>query len=168
MAQMPAASSTEADIVAAPAPLKTSSPAKVAAEKAESAPDYSAVMKAMAQAKANRRQVARVVPATAKLRHVAPPVAAGDADEDHWGIQVGAYAQMAKAKQAATAAAHKLGKLVADGEVNVIRAKNGHVGLYRARVIGLPADTAREACRRLAKTHNSCSVVNANLKVASR
>jgi len=32
----------------------------------------------------------------------------------------------------------------------------------------LPEDTAREACRRLARKHSSCAVVNAGVNVASR
>lgn len=123
--------------------------------------DYRAVMKAMASA-----QNGQVPVATPKHVKVAKAVvdedddSSGDADDDNWGIQVGAYAQQAKAQKAANTALHNLGKLVADGEVSIARSKGRHAP-YRARLIGLTADTAKEACRRLGKKHMSCAVINA-------
>ena len=157
------------DELPAPAPAKHDPTFRMAA--VEPAADFQSVMKAMAQAKAGHVQLASAAPA-AKPRRRAEPVEAGDSedddDEDDWGIQVGAYAQQAKAKAAANSAAHMLGKLVSDGEIDVARSK-GHGGnIFRARVIGLPEDTAREACRRLARKHSSCAVVNAGVNVASR
>jgi D-alanyl-D-alanine carboxypeptidase len=121
--------------------------------------DYRAVMKAMAASKV----VAKASKPAQKAR--VQPVdddegASGDVDDENWGIQVGAYAQLAKAKLAATEARHKLGKLVADGEVSIAHGK-GHHAPYRARLIGLSQDTAREACRRLARNRVSCAVINA-------
>jgi hypothetical protein len=119
-------------------------------------------MKVMASAQAGHLSAAakRTKVARAKAVAEAEDDASGDADEDNWGIQVGAYAQPAKAKEAAANARHKLGKLVADGEVSVARSKGRHAP-YRARVIGLPEETAREACRRLSKSRVSCAVINA-------
>jgi D-alanyl-D-alanine carboxypeptidase len=115
------------------------------------------VMKAMAASKV----------ALAKPRHPAP-VESGDAEDDNWGIQVGAYAQPAKAKQAAAAAMHKLGNLVSDADVAVSKAKQGRHMMYRARLVGLAEDDARAACKRLSKAHASCSVIKSGVSVASR
>ncbi len=126
---------------------------------------YRTVMKAMAAARAGQVTTSH----TKLVAHAQPAKAAeeGDADDDNWGIQVGAFAQQAKARHAADAALHKLGKLAADGEISVSPGK-GHHRVYRARVIGLPEDTAHEACRRLNKSHVSCRVINAGVDVASR
>jgi D-alanyl-D-alanine carboxypeptidase len=124
--------------------------------------DYRAVMKAMASAQAGHVSTTAKPAKLARAKAVADndDDASGDADDDNWGIQVGAYAQQSKAKQAATAARHKLGKLVSDGEISIARSGKPHAS-YRARLIGLPEETAREACRRLNKSHISCAVVNA-------
>ncbi len=128
--------------------------------------DTRAVMRAMASAKA--------APAARKIAKARPPKAAddsddaaGDADEDNWAIQVGAYSQSAKARSAAEAAFRKLGKLVADGEVSVARSKGRH-HIYRARVIGLPENTAHKACSRLNKSHMACKVINLGVNVATK
>lgn len=119
-------------------------------------------------AAAKEAHKARVKLAAAKPRHAAP-VEAGDAeDDDNWGIQVGAYGQQEKARQAALQAKHKLGRLIADGDVSVGKAKVGKHLMYRARVIGLPEEDARAACRRLAKAHASCAVVKSGVTVAAR
>ncbi|HLN22378.1 MAG TPA: D-alanyl-D-alanine carboxypeptidase family protein [Patescibacteria group bacterium] len=163
------AATADDEMPAAPA-AKHDATFKMAAVEPPAA-DYQSVMKAMAQAKAGHVQLASATPA-AKPRRRAEPVEAGDSededDDDNWGIQVGAYAQQAKAKAAANSAAHMLGKLVSDGEVDVARSKGHGNKIFRARVIGLPEDTAREACRRLARKHSSCAVVNAGVNVASR
>ena len=129
---------------------------------------YRAVMKAMAAAHAGQVAVAATKVATqAHPAKAAEEDASGDADDDNWGIQVGAFSQQARARQAADTARRKLGKLVADGEISVVRGK-GHHSVYRARLIGLPEDAAHEACRRLTKTHLSCRVINAGVDVAAR
>jgi D-alanyl-D-alanine carboxypeptidase len=122
--------------------------------------DYRAVMKVMASAQAGHVSSSTKPAKGTRAKVVDEDDASGDADEDNWGIQVGAYAQQGKAKDAAASARHKLGKLVADGEVSIARNKGRHAP-YRARVIGLPEETAREACRRLSKSHISCAVINA-------
>lgn len=153
MADMPEQKADEE----APAPSVAKPKAKAAVNRA----DYRAVMKAMASAHAGHVAATSKPTKVARAKAVAAEEdASGDADEDNWGIQVGAYAQQGKAKEAATSARHKLGKLVADGEVSIARSKGRHAP-YRARVIGLPEDTAREACRRLSKSRISCAVINA-------
>ncbi len=123
--------------------------------------DYRAVMKAMAAGKAGRiSSVAKTVKVARAKAVAEEDDASGDADDDNWGIQVGAYAQQTKAKEAAATARHKLGKLVSDGEVSIAHSKGRHAP-YRARLMGLPEDTAREACRRLSKSGISCAVISA-------
>jgi D-alanyl-D-alanine carboxypeptidase len=169
-AEVTSAAANGEDELPAPAAAKHDATFKMAS--VAPAADYQSVMKAMAQAKAGHAQLASAAPA-AKSRRRAEPVESGDSededdDDEGWGIQVGAYAQQAKAKAAANTAAHLLGKLVSDGEVDVARSKAHHGNIFRARVIGLPEDTAREACRRLARKHSSCAVVNTGVNVASR
>jgi D-alanyl-D-alanine carboxypeptidase len=141
---------------------------------AEAADDARAVMKAMASsqaAAATPPHAAPAKPAHAQVAHARraddddDEDASGDAEDDTWGIQVGAYGQKAKATAAAQTALHKLGKLAADGEIKVARVKGHHV-TYRARVVGFTVDEARAACRRLAKNGTKCAVINTAAKVA--
>lgn len=125
------------------------------------------VLKAMADAKQGKVAVAQTKLAHARQAPAAEDDAAGDTDDENWGIQLGAFAQQTKAQETADAAVRKLGKLLSDGEASVVRAKGRH-GVYRARVIGLPEDTAREACQRLHKAHQSCRAFNAGIHLASR
>ena len=126
------------------------------------------VLKVMAAAKNGK--VTLTPPKTAAQPRSARATAedaAGDTDDENWGIRLGTFAQQAKAKQTADAALKKLGKLVSDGDVSVIRAKGRHP-LYRALVVGLPEDNAREACNRLRKAHQACKAFNADIHLASR
>ncbi len=167
MASMPDQSGNDDDS----ADEKTAAPTATVA--AASAP---AVMKAMAQSRAAQPAPKPVKTAAVVKRKKAEPEDAGDAEDDDseeddgWGIQVGAYAQKAKAQSAARTAYSKLGKLVEDGEISIASTKRRphHSQVFRARVIGLPEDTAREACRRLARNHLSCAVITASVNVASR
>lgn len=158
LAEMPEQQGEDDSVAATPAKTKR----KVKAAAAHHS-DTRAVMKAMAAGQAGRLSASAKpskVAARAKAAADDEEDASGDADEDNWGIQVGAYAQQAKAKEAVTTARHKLGKLVSDGEVSIARNK-GHHAPYRARLIGLSKETAREACRRLGKSGISCAIINA-------
>jgi len=112
--------------------------------------------------------------AAVKAKAKPAPQEAGDADEDdtaeddNWAIQVGAFSQQAKARQAANAVVQKLGKLLEDGDVSIAKHKKGGHAVFLARVTGLPEDAARAACKRLAKSHAACSVLSGGVKVASR
>ena len=114
------------------------------------------------------RKVMKAMAMKAKPVAHKAPVEAGDAEDDNWGIQVGAYTQQTKAHQAASSALHKLGNLASDGEVAVSKSKQGHHIMYRARIIGLAEEDARASCKRLSKAHESCSVLRAGVNVASR
>ncbi|PKU25873.1 D-alanyl-D-alanine carboxypeptidase [Telmatospirillum siberiense] len=159
MAEMPEQQGEDEPVAAAPPKGKAKAKVKTASAHQS---DYHAVMKAMAAGQAGRISTAAKSGKTGRAKASADDDedSSGDADEDNWGIQVGAYAQQAKAKEAVTTARHKLGKLVADGEVSIARNKGNHAP-FRARLIGLSKDTAREACRRLGKNGISCAVINA-------
>jgi D-alanyl-D-alanine carboxypeptidase len=118
---------------------------------AEPAPVKPAVVKAKAKAKA-------VKLAAAKAAKAAADDTEGDStDDDSWGIQVGAFAASKPAHAAAAAAAKKLGGLIFEASVDVDRVRGGR---YRARLTGFTEDQARAACRKLAKSHRECRVVN--------
>ncbi|MTJ83120.1 MAG: D-alanyl-D-alanine carboxypeptidase [Telmatospirillum sp.] len=146
----------DADETPAPAPAAKKKPQVAHAE-------TRAVMKAMARSQQARQVAAAKTAKVSRAKAAADDDdddASGDADDDNWGIQVGAYSQQAKARQAVASAKQKLGKLVSDGSVSIAHGKGRHA-TYRARLIGLPEDTAREACRRLSKSRVACAVINA-------
>lgn len=89
-----------------------------------------------------------------------PAVAAGDADDEDWAIELGAFAQQAKAQQLAAATMSQLGKLAEDGEAKAAGLKKGHHLLYHARIVGLSKVDAQHACHSLAKHHHSCRALN--------
>jgi D-alanyl-D-alanine carboxypeptidase len=111
-----------------------------------------AVLKAMAKSKGSV-QVARHASSRQEQ-------AAGDADDEEWGIQVGSFAQPAKALQVAQAAVGTLGKLGKDATPQASAQKKGRTTSYRARITGFSKDEAQQACRTLAKHHRACRAVN--------
>jgi D-alanyl-D-alanine carboxypeptidase len=89
------------------------------------------------------------------------PQAVGDTDDESWAIDLGSFAQAAKAKQVADAAQNQLGKLVEDGEAKASGAKKkGHHLLYQARIVGLNKDDAQKACHSLTRHHHACRTLN--------
>jgi len=84
------------------------------------------------------------------------PIILANAD---WAVQVGAFNDMAGAFAALRASRVFVRRLVADSRPLVIPAAEGDGGLYRARFVGMPATTARRACRLLQRTGRSCEVV---------
>ena len=85
---------------------------------------------------------------------------AGDADEDNWAIEVGAFPQAARAQQVAATVQATLGPVLQDGEAMAAAHKNGHHAVYRARIVGLSHDAAQKACRAMAKRHHPCRSVS--------
>ena len=80
-----------------------------------------------------------------------------DDDDTSWGIQVGAFAESKPAHASASAAAKHLGGLIFEASVDVDRTRKGR---YRARLTGFTEDQAHSACRKLARSHRECQVVN--------
>lgn len=148
MASLPAQTEPERTSIAAKAPVP-----------AETNTDYRAVMRAMAMAKEGQMKTASLKPAKGRAPAKAEETGDAGADDEGWGIQVGAFSKQTSARDAANAAKHKLGKLASEASISVLRAKSeGKTHLFRARVEGLSEESAREACRRLAKSKTSCSV----------
>ncbi|CAO3441395.1 serine hydrolase [Azospirillum endophyticum] len=69
-----------------------------------------------------------------------------------WSIQVGAFASHAAALRSAHDTAERLGALAAGASPAVVRSG----GLYKARLIGLPAADAGTACRTLKTAGHGC------------
>jgi D-alanyl-D-alanine carboxypeptidase len=76
-----------------------------------------------------------------------------------FAVQVGAYRQAAPAHSAATRAANATPRLLAHAEVSVSRIRGDRGPLYRARLIGLSQDRARQACRALQSHGTDCLVI---------
>ncbi len=78
-----------------------------------------------------------------------------------WGIQVGAFSQEAQAQQLAQQAAQRLTNNLA-GRI-AVDTLEGQTPVYRARLVALDEQHAREACRELQIQGMECMVVNASL-----
>lgn len=74
----------------------------------------------------------------------------------NWAIQVGAYSKQASAHQAATRALAQLAQVADDADIAVIGSRKA---LYRARIVGLTASTAREACKLLKRGGTDCMAI---------
>ena len=76
-----------------------------------------------------------------------------------WGIQVGAYWDVASAKKIAKVAYGKVPELLLDGVVKVVplRRKSGK-SIYRGRILGLDKKQAYGSCRVLKRSKMSCMV----------
>ncbi|MGO2243328.1 MAG: D-alanyl-D-alanine carboxypeptidase [Halomonas sp.] len=78
-----------------------------------------------------------------------------------WGIQVGAFSQETQARHLAQQAARRVDQSVGGRvEVDTIA---GQTPVYRARLVALDEQRARQACRQLHSQGMDCMVVNASL-----
>lgn len=77
-----------------------------------------------------------------------------------WGIQVGAFSRYATAMTAANEAQRKLSKLMPAGRAAVTSHRAQGQTVYRARLIGITEQQARQACQKLdPSSRSSCHVV---------
>ena len=77
-----------------------------------------------------------------------------------WGVQVGAFSGSMQARAAAESARAQAGNLLGAAEVAIApTVRSDGVVLYRARLIGLSAGGADEACSLLAQRRTTCIVV---------
>jgi D-alanyl-D-alanine carboxypeptidase len=120
-------------------------------------PEQSEIDDGAAKGRTARTPVKRQAVAHAAAR---VQTAAGDSDDEDWAIELGSFPQVAKAQQLADATLASLGKLTADGEAKAMAAKKGAHTLYRARIVGLSQNDARQACHSLTKHHHACRTVN--------
>lgn len=73
-----------------------------------------------------------------------------------WSIQVGAYGSAAPAELAVRKAADRIPSFAAEATPAVIPVERNGTRLFRARLVGLTEDKAREACRSLARHNIAC------------
>ena len=78
-----------------------------------------------------------------------------------WGVQVGAFSQEVQARQLAQQAAQRIAQSLG-GRVAVDTVE-GQTTVYRARLVALDEQRARQACRELHSQGMDCMVVNARL-----
>jgi D-alanyl-D-alanine carboxypeptidase len=83
---------------------------------------------------------------------LAPPIAG-------WGIQVGAFSDVATSRAAMDRATARLPGMLGDAvpQIAVLDEEGGR--LFRARLVGLSEDTAAQACARLDSAGQPCMTV---------
>ncbi|TAH35439.1 MAG: D-alanyl-D-alanine carboxypeptidase [Alphaproteobacteria bacterium] len=104
---------------------------------------------------------AKQVSALAPVNYPAPvsePSSISDSSNS-WGVQVGAFNSMSKAKTAA-AKAQRLHALLKVATVDVAPLAKGKKRVYRARLIGLTENDANTACSTLKKQKRECQIVS--------
>lgn len=79
-----------------------------------------------------------------------------------WGVQVGAFKGFNRARLAAGQAAQRLRGLPVTATIEVLPLTDGSDTLYRARIVGMPQDNARDICRQLRSTALPCVMVTPN------
>jgi len=86
------------------------------------------------------------------------PVTSG---QGGWGLQVGAYSDIAAAQAALTNMASTMGDILRQSEQSLqkVTLSDGSA-LYRARFMGLDQNTARSACAYMVKNGHGCLVVS--------
>lgn len=93
--------------------------------------------------------------------NAAPPLAAPSPQRPSvsgWGVQVGAFGREASAQQQALAAA-AASRHLAGGSVMVAAAEDSMSPLFRARVLGLSENAARQACVDLRRQNFPCLIL---------
>ncbi|MDN3560773.1 D-alanyl-D-alanine carboxypeptidase family protein [Vreelandella neptunia] len=78
-----------------------------------------------------------------------------------WGVQVGAFSREAQARQLAQQAAQRIAQSL--GGRIAVDTVEGQSPVYRARLMALDEQRARQACRELHSQGMDCMVVNASL-----
>jgi hypothetical protein len=99
----------------------------------------------------------RALPSFIAAAHAATFPAPPPRVASKWGVQVGAFASEAAARQAAAAAR----RVLDGGEIRVEPAAGkGKTTAWRAQLTGLSAAEAREGCQALAKRKMPCMPLN--------
>jgi len=85
-----------------------------------------------------------------------------------WGVQVGAFKGYSRAHLAAGQAAQRLRGLPATATIEVLPLENKGTTLFRARIVGMEQDIARNICRQLRSSGSACAMVtpNGNIQLA--
>jgi D-alanyl-D-alanine carboxypeptidase len=90
------------------------------------------------------------------LRKVAMRLRPAETDHPEWAIQVGSYRSVDAAREASARARQATGA----GEVLVTRAIVHHESTWRAQVVGLSSQEARDACTTLSRHRTRCMVIH--------
>lgn len=75
-----------------------------------------------------------------------------------WGVQVGAYSSVKKARNQAKAAIKRAPSYLSGAKTKVVPLKNGKKSVYRARVVGVEKREAYRACKALKRLRQPCMV----------
>ncbi|WP_135077609.1 D-alanyl-D-alanine carboxypeptidase [Terasakiella sp. SH-1] len=75
-----------------------------------------------------------------------------------WGVQVGAFNTVKKARTQAIAAIKRAPSYLSGAQTKVVPLKNGSKKVYRARVVGVEKREAYRACKALKKMRQPCMV----------
>jgi len=78
-----------------------------------------------------------------------------------WGVQVGAYGTIKKARKQAIAAIKRAPSYLTGAKTKVVPLKNGKRSVYRARVVGVEKREAYRACKALKRLRQPCMVFRA-------
>jgi len=78
-----------------------------------------------------------------------------------WGVQVGAYSTIKKARIQAKAAIKRAPSYLTGAKTKVVPLKNGKKSVYRARVVGVEKREAYRACKALKRLRQPCMVFRA-------
>ena len=96
----------------------------------------------------------------AAQQHVLPPSSnAWAQDGTEWAIQVGAYGDIAPARAAANEAVSKIPELTDRTHISIAPYRTGDHVMYRARLIGMSGDSAKQACKRLEQRQIPCIAI---------
>ncbi|MFM2130264.1 MAG: hypothetical protein RL477_1810, partial [Pseudomonadota bacterium] len=106
------------------------------------------------------KRPAELAPTTGEGSSFQPELAAASESRPRdWEIQVGAFSRMAPAHLTATRAQRRLPSLLAHARVNVVPTREDGKTIYRARLGGLDADRAEQACELLKDKGIDCRPV---------
>jgi D-alanyl-D-alanine carboxypeptidase len=80
-------------------------------------------------------------------------------DTTEWAIQVGAYGDIAPARAAAKQAVSRIPELTARTHISIAPYRTGDHIMYRARLIGMSGESAKQACVRLERRRIPCIAI---------
>lgn len=85
-----------------------------------------------------------------------------------WGVQVGAFKGYSRAHLAAGQVSQRLRGLPATATIEILPLESKGTTLFRARIVGMEEDIARNVCRQLRSSGSTCAMVtpNGNIQLA--
>ncbi|MEP4377487.1 MAG: D-alanyl-D-alanine carboxypeptidase [Alphaproteobacteria bacterium] len=79
-----------------------------------------------------------------------------------WGVQVGAFKGYSRAHLAAGQVSQRLRGLPATATIEILPLESKGTTLFRARIVGMEQDKARNICRQLRSAGSACAMVTPN------